>query len=131
MGVACIYTNNIYERKTNRTQSLTLFPRRGAKVLQNVARGLVDGSELGEVARVRPRGPVHEVDLLAQRAGPEQEHHDQRVREPHLGPVHGPVARPLRDRQHVMVRRVEDHALERGLRVWAIWALAKFAILEY
>lgn len=84
-------------------------------MLQDVAGGLVDGGELGEVAGVGAGGAVDEVDLLADGAGAEQEDHDEGVGEAHLGAIHGAVARPLYDRQQVMVGRVENHALDRGL----------------
>ena len=96
--------------------SLTLLPRRRAVVLQDVAGGLVDDGELGEIAGVRAGRAVDEVDLLPDGAGAEQKDHDEGVGEAHLGAVHGAVARPLHDRQQVMVRRVEDDALDRGLQ---------------
>lgn len=89
---------------------------RRAVVLEQVARQLVDEGEPREVPRVRLRRAQHEGQLLLQGARPEQEHHDQRVREPHLGPVHGAVPRALGHGQQVVVRRVEDHALEGRFR---------------
>jgi hypothetical protein len=84
-------------------------------VLEHVARQLVDGGELGEVAGVRARGAEDEVDLLPEGARAEEEDHDEGVREAHLGAVDGAVARSLHDGQQVMVRRVEDHPLDGGL----------------
>lgn len=51
------------------------------------------------------------------RAIPEQEDHDQGVREPDLGAVDGAVAGAFDHGEDVMVARVEDDALDRGLFV--------------
>ena len=39
------------------------------------------------------------------------------MREPHLAPVHGAIARALHDAQYVLVPRVEYHPLDGGLEV--------------
>lgn len=66
---------------------------------------------------MRPRRLQDQVDLLPDGAGPEQEHHDQRVREPHLGSVDGAIAGALDDGEEVAVRGVEQDALDGGLFV--------------
>lgn len=62
------------------------------------------------------RGAEDEVDLLAEGPRAEEEDHDERVREADLGAVDGAVARALDDGEQVMVSRVEDYALDGGLR---------------
>lgn len=53
-----------------------------------------------------------QVYLLAQSTRAEQEHHDQGVREAHLGPVDGAIACTLDDGQQVVARRVEDESCQ-------------------
>lgn len=67
-------------------------------MLERIAHELVDGGELGEVARVGARGAEDEVDLFPEGTRAEKEDHDEGVREAHLGAVDGAVARPLHDR---------------------------------
>lgn len=85
-------------------------------MLERIAHELVYGRELGEVAGVGARGAEDEVGLLPEAARAEEEDHDEGVREAHLGAVHGAIARGLHDGQQVVVRRVEDYALDGGLR---------------
>lgn len=49
------------------------------------------------------------------RSGAEEQDHDERVREAHLGAVHGAVARRLDEGEYVMVPRVECQTLQPDL----------------
>ena len=49
------------------------------------------------------------------RPGAEEQDHDERVREAHLGAVHGAVARRLDEGEDVMVSRFERQTLQRDL----------------
>lgn len=98
---------------------LALLARRAPVPLEQVAHGLVDGRELGQVARVGPRRAEHEVALLPDRARAEQEDHHQGVREPHLGAVDCAIAGALADGEEVAVRRVEDDSVQGVLRAQA------------
>lgn len=74
---------------------------------------------------ILPRGAVlvgrkgGRVDLsgpfMYVRSGAEEQDHDERVREAHLGAVHGAVARRLDEGEYVMVPRVECQTLQRDL----------------
>lgn len=106
-------------------EELTLLSRRGAVVLHQIARSLVYSSELGQVPRMRPRRPEDQVDLLAHGARPEQEHHDERMREAHLGPVDGAIAGALDDGEEVVVGGIGEDALDGRLGCEALSGLGR------
>lgn len=91
-----------------------LLAGRRTVVLEQVARQLVDEGEAREVARVRARRAQHERQLLSQRARPEEDDHDQRVRKPNLRPVDGAIPSPFYHSEQVVVGRVQDDALDGG-----------------
>lgn len=47
---------------------------------------------------------------------PEQKNHDQRMRKPHLGPIHKPIAHRLDQGEDVVVGRIEQECVEGLLR---------------
>ena len=79
--------------------------------LQRQHTALVQQRELGEVRGMLPCGFVDELDLLLHGAGPEQEDHDQRVREADFGAVDEAIADGFDEHERVVVLGIEDDVL--------------------
>lgn len=62
-------------------------------------------------------GAEDERDLGAEAAVPEEEDHDERVREAHFGAVDEAIAEGFDEREEVVVAGVEDDLLEGSLCV--------------
>lgn len=79
--------------------------------LQRQHTALVQQRELGEVRGMLPCGFVDELDLLLHGAGPEEEDHDQRMREADLGAIDEAIADGFDEDERVVVLGVEDDVL--------------------